>query len=115
MFNLHSIQSALTELNLDAWLLYDFRGSNVLARRVLDLAPDQMGSRRFFYLIPRSGEPLKLVHRIESGALDHLPGSKTVYLQWQALEAGIAKLLAGHRRVAMEVTGGAAVDFVARE
>ena len=114
MFDLHSIQSALTELNLDAWLLYDFRGSNVLARRVLELAPDQMGSRRFFYLIPRTGEPLKLVHRIESGALDHLPGSKTVYLKWQALEAGIAKLLAGHRRVAMEYSPGVSNPYISR-
>ena len=114
MFDLQLIQSALTELNLDAWLLYDFRGSNVLARRVLDLAPDQMGSRRFFYLIPRTGEPLKLVHRIESGALDHLPGSKTVYLKWQALEAGIAKLLAGHRRVAMEYSPGVSNPYISR-
>ena len=114
MFDLQLIQSALTELNLDAWLLYDFRGSNVLARRVLELAPDQMGSRRFFYLIPRTGEPLKLVHRIESGALDHLPGSKTVYLKWQALEAGIAKLLAGHRRVAMEYSPGVSNPYISR-
>ncbi len=114
MFDLHAIQSALTELNLDAWLLYDFRGSNILARRVLELAPDQMGSRRFFYLIPRTGEPVKLVHRIESAALDHLPGSKTVYLQWQSLEAGIAKLLAGHRRVAMEYSPGVSNPYISR-
>ncbi len=36
MFNLAAIQSALRDFHLDAWLLYDFRGSNLLARRVLD-------------------------------------------------------------------------------
>ena len=53
-------------------------------------------------MIPATGEPPKLVHRIETAALDHLPGGKTVYLPWQELEAGIAKLVAGKRRVAME-------------
>ena len=39
------------------------------------------------YALPQ-GEPRKLVHRIEPGALDHLPGSKQAYLRWQELEAG---------------------------
>ena len=96
MFDLGKIQSALTELNVDAWLLCDFRGSNVLARRVLQLADDQMGSRRCFYCIPREGTPRKLVHRIESGVFDNLPGDKTIYLKWQELEAGIEALTNGH-------------------
>ena len=90
MFDLEAVQIALQEFGLDGWLLYDFRGSNVLARRVLDFDPETVGSRRFFYCIPAQGEPRKLVHHIESGALDHLPGSKTVYLRWQELDAGVS-------------------------
>ena len=37
MFDLTSVQSALQAAKLDGWLLYDFRGLNVLARRVLDI------------------------------------------------------------------------------
>jgi Xaa-Pro dipeptidase len=114
MFDLEKIQSALAEQNVDAWLLYDFRNSNVLARRVLDLPDDQMGSRRFFYCIPRSGTPQKLVHRIESGALDHLPGDKTVYLKWQELEAGVTKLLDGHKTIAMEYSPRNANPYISR-
>lgn len=114
MFDLQRIQATLTELKLDAWLLFDFRGSNILARRVLELAPDQMGSRRFLYLVPQKGEPLKLVHRIESGALDHLPGSKTIYLKWQELEAGIKHLVGGHKRVAMEYAPGVSNPYISR-
>ena len=33
MFDLNAIQAALRDEKLDAWLLYDFRGLNVLARR----------------------------------------------------------------------------------
>ena len=36
MFDLAAVQSALADLKLDGWLLYDFRGLNVLARRVLE-------------------------------------------------------------------------------
>src|SRR5262245_7404614 len=102
MFDLDAVQESLREFGLDGWLFYDFRGSNLLARRVLGLGEKPPGSRRFFYYVPANGEPRKLVHRIEPGALDDLPGAKLVYLHWQELEAGIAQLLAGSRRVAME-------------
>jgi Xaa-Pro aminopeptidase len=102
MFALSELQAALRAASIDGWLLYDFRGSNVLARRILDMGERPLGSRRFFYWIPAQGQPAALVHRIESGALDHLPGPKHVYLHWKELEQGLARLLAGARRVAME-------------
>src|SRR6202011_2195293 len=74
MFDLASVQTALRGLGLDGWLLYDFRGLNVLARRVLALPAGAILSRRWFYFIPAAVEPRKLLHRIEPHALDHLPG-----------------------------------------
>lgn len=102
MFDLPAVQAALRELNIDAWLLYDFHGLNVPGRRVLGLRDEQLFSRRFFYFIPADGEPRKLVHRIESGALDPLPGGKIVYLRRDELENGVRTLVAGQRTVAME-------------
>jgi Xaa-Pro aminopeptidase len=102
MFDLTAVQSAVRDMGLDGWLLYDFRGLNVLARRVLAIPTDGHLTRRWFYLIPATGEPLKLVHRIEAGALDHLPGGREVYLRWQEFEAKATGLVAGLRRVAME-------------
>jgi Xaa-Pro dipeptidase len=102
MFDLAVIQSAIRAQGLDGWLLADFRGSNILARRILQFADGTMGSRRWMYFIPSSGAPRKLVHRIEAGALDHLPGEKTVYLKWQAYEAGVADLVKGCKTLAME-------------
>jgi len=114
MFDLNKIQTALKQFGIDGWLLYDFRGSNVLARRIVGLRDDQMGSRRWFYFIPAAGNPRKLVHRIETAALDHLPGEKVVYLQWQELEAGVAQLVAGNGRVAMEYSPRNANPYVSR-
>ena len=65
MFDLSAVQSAIQGQGLDGWLLYDFRGLNVLARRVVGLGEEQMLSRRWFYYIPARGEARKLCHRIE--------------------------------------------------
>src|SRR5687767_2271595 len=114
MFDLAKIQSALRTFGLDGWLIYDFRGSNLLGRRIVGFPDDQMGSRRWFYFVPASGEPRKLVHRIESGALDHLSGAKTVYLRWQELEASVGQLLQGSKTVAMEYSPRNANPYVSR-
>ncbi len=114
MFDLPAVQGALGHLGFDGWLLYDFRGLNVLARRVVDLSADAILSRRWFYFVPARGEPRKLVHRIEAHALDALPGSKQMYLRWQELEAGVQALVAGARRVAMEYVPRNANPYVSR-
>lgn len=114
MLAVEAIQDALQKFDIDGWLLYDFRGMNPLARRVLGMSDNNVGSRRWFYCIPAEGEPMKLVHRIESGALGGLPGSTSVYLKWQELEAGVARLVAGMNRVAMEYSPNNANPYVSR-
>ena len=103
MFDLTRIQAALREDGLDGWLLYDFRGLNVLARRILDMPAEQMLSRR-----------CRLVHRIETASLDHVPGSKRIYLRWQELEAGVQALVQGAKRVAMEYVPRNANPYLSR-
>jgi Xaa-Pro dipeptidase len=114
MFDLAAIQSALQQLNVDGWLLYDFRGLNLLARRVVQLPPDKFLSRRWFYFVPARGEPRKLVHRIEPHALDHVPGPATPYLRWQQLEAGVGELVRGAKTIAMEYVPRNANPYVSR-
>ncbi len=114
MFDLQKVQTALEQFSLDGWLFYDFRGTNVLSRRILDISDESMGTRRFFYFVPRQGPPVKLVHRIESEALDHLPGEKIVYLKWQELEAGIATILRDVKTIAMEYSPRNANPYISR-
>lgn len=103
MFDLAAVQSAIRAAQFDGWLLYDFRGINNLALRVVGLPEKKLLSRRWFYFVPANGEPKKLVHAIEPASLDGLPGSnKTVYRRWQELEAGVGALVAGAKTVAME-------------
>jgi len=114
MFDLAAVQAAIKENGVDGWLLYDFRGLNVLARRVAGIPEEAHATRRWFYFIPANGEPKKLVHRIEQGVLDHLPGKASPYLKWQELEAGVKALVAGSKKVAMEYTPRNANPYVSR-
>ncbi|MCI0684999.1 MAG: M24 family metallopeptidase [Gemmataceae bacterium] len=114
MFDLGAVQAALRDQQLDGWLLYDFRGLNVLARRVVGLPADTFLSRRWFYYVPALGEPRKLVHQIEPHALDFLPGPRQQYLRWQELEAGVGALVQGARRIAMEYVPRNANPYVSR-
>jgi Xaa-Pro dipeptidase len=109
-----AIQAALKQLGIEAWLLYDFRGSNPLARRVVQLPEAAMLTRRWFYFIPARGEPVKLLHRIEPHALDHLPGTARSYLKWQEFEGGVRELVAGTKTVAMEYVPRNANPYVSR-
>jgi Xaa-Pro dipeptidase len=100
--NLAAIQSALRERNIDAWLFYDHHHRDPIAYRVLGLPANLMVTRRWYYVIPAHGEPVKLVHKIESGHLDTLPGKKLHYAAWQELFEQIKGMLAAHRDVAMQ-------------
>jgi len=100
--NLSAIQSALRDRNIDAWLFYDHHHRDSIAYHVLGLPEGLMVTRRWFYVIPAEGEPLKLVHKIEPGHLDSLPGKKMQYSGWQELFDQIKVLLANHRDIAMQ-------------
>lgn len=100
--NLAAIQSALRERNIDAWLFYDHHHRDPIAYRVLGLPTSLMVTRRWFYLIPAEGEPVKLVHKIEAGHLDSLPGKKHQYSGWQELFDQLKTMLAKHRDLAMQ-------------
>jgi len=100
--NLSAIQSALRERNIDAWLFYDHHRRDPIAYRVLGLPDNLMVTRRWYYLVPAEGEPTKLVHKIEAGHLDSLPGTKKRYSAWQELFEGLKTMLANHRDIAMQ-------------
>ncbi|HET7294271.1 MAG TPA: Xaa-Pro peptidase family protein [Vicinamibacteria bacterium] len=111
---LAAIQKALEEQGLDGWLLYDFRGSNPIARSVIGFDASQIGTRRWFYLVPRAGEPVAILHVIEPHATKGAPGRTVLYRSWRELEDLLRRHLEGLKRVAMEYSPGAAIPYVAR-
>jgi Xaa-Pro dipeptidase len=110
-----AIQRTLRADGLDGWLLYDFHGSNPIAAGLAGLnGGGRMATRRWYYLIPASGEPRGLVHAIERHNLDGLPGPKTIYAGREQLEAALTQLLEGLSRVAMEYSPENAIPYLSR-
>ena len=109
---IHEIQKRLLEHEIDGWLLYDNHGSNRFARELLQIAPHLVITRRFFYWIPASGEPKKLLHLIEEGTLHNLPGEELLYLSWSELEQKVKALIGSAKRVAMEYSSFGANPYI---
>lgn len=108
------VQKSLQEQNLDGWLLYDFRKTNDLACRFLEIPKEKFLSRRFFYWIPKDGTPLKIVHQIEDDALNHLPGTVQRYRTWSELESHLQKVLQGKKQICMEYSPRNAIPYISK-
>ncbi|MGC9157494.1 MAG: M24 family metallopeptidase [Terracidiphilus sp.] len=109
---LEAIQTALREAGLDGWLFYDHHHRDPIAARILGLDEKALVTRRWYYFVPATGEPRKLVHRIEQGRLDTLAGSKAQYSSWQELALGLEAMLAGARTVAMQYSPNNNIMYV---
>ena len=111
-----AVQAALKADGLDGWLLYDFRGLNPIAAGItaVNKQGGHLATRRWYYLIPATGQPRALVHAIEKNSLAHLPGSSERYAGRDQLERGLRTLLNGMRRVAMEYSPNCAIPYVSR-
>jgi Xaa-Pro aminopeptidase len=110
--NLDAIQSALRDAALDGWLFYDHHHRDPIAEHILGLDPKAHITRRWYYFVPASGEPRKLVHRVEQGRLDSLPGSKALYSSWQELHTRLEAMLSGFERIAMQYSPNNDIMYV---
>ena len=97
----------------DGWLLYDFRGSNPIARNVAGIN-DPGITRRWFCYIPLGGMPIWLVHRIEVSHFTDVLGEVRTYTHWGELQHEMETILADSSRVAMEYSPFAAIPYVSR-
>jgi len=109
--DLAKIQQELRNQALDGWLFFDHHGRDPLAYRVLGITP-KMATRRWYYLIPASGEPVGIEHRIERGMTKGAPGSRLLYSGWSEQLACLRQITAGVKRVAMQYSPMCAIPYV---
>jgi hypothetical protein len=93
---LAAIQKAIRDECLDGWLFCNFHHRDPLSDAILERLANLSNSRLWLYAVPASGEPLALVHVIESDHLDGLPGQKIVYSGRDDLKISL-QLLSGRR------------------
>jgi Xaa-Pro aminopeptidase len=109
--DLADVQAALKARGLDGWLVYDFHGLNPVAARVLGVGG--MGTRRLFVLLPATGRPVAVAHRIELQPLWGFPGEIRPYAAWRELHEQLGRLVKG-KRLAMEVSPDDEVPYLDR-
>ena len=110
--NLPEIQGALRERGQEAWLFYDHHHRDPIAYRILGLSETMMVTRRWFYLVPAQGDPVKLVHRIESHHLDSLPGSRLEYSAWEELWQNLEAMLKPYRSIVMQYSPNNQIPYI---
>lgn len=109
------IQSALAEAGAEGWFFACFQRNDPIGLDLLGLSDEtKLVTRRCYYLIPREGEPRKLVHGLEPAMLDHLPGSKASYTTWQKHREEFAKLVSGYRKLAAQYSPNNELPSVSR-
>jgi Xaa-Pro aminopeptidase len=107
-----AVQGLLAVQRLDGWLLYDYQGQNPIAAELV--APRGLQTRRWFYFVPARGQPVALVHKVEASNFERVPGRKIEYAGWRELDRGLAELLRGSRRIAMEHSPRGALPALSR-
>ncbi len=113
MKSIKEIQDILKKENIDGWLIYSFQHSNNLAINLLKLQEKHI-TRRFYYWIPIEGNPVKIVHGVESNILDAWEGDTIEYYSWESLNKAIISTLKGKKKIAMEYSKNCAIPYVSK-
>ncbi len=109
---LDAIQAALRERKFDAWLFYDHHHRDPIGYTILGLPAGMHVTRRWYYLIPAQGEPVKLNHRVEPKHLDKLPGKQLHYGPWPEMHQKLREMLSPYKRVAMQYSPNNNIMYV---
>ncbi len=100
--NLPRAQHAVAQEGLGGWLFYNLQHRDRISDRILGLPDSVHNTRPWVYLVPSAGEPRKLVHAIEQGILDSLPGERLIYASRGQFLEGLRALSRGLGPVACQ-------------
>jgi len=102
MTDVAGIARAIREAGLSGWLFYDQFHRDEISDLVLDVPRTVHNSRPWAYVVPADGEPTRIVHAIEPGILDHLPGRLVRCTARSELAAGVAAAVGPGARLAAQ-------------
>ncbi len=110
MFSLQDAQSFMAANGIDAWLLHDYRGSNLLFWQVLGV--QRAPTRRAQLIVPATGAPVLLIHTVDQFFFHDIDLEKRIYRGWEEMRALLGDLLGGARRLAIEYSEEGSVPAV---
>ncbi len=98
--NLQEIQSFLRTNQLDAWLVYDFRGSNPIFSQLLD--GQRWTTRRALLVIPANGPAKLVVHNIDAPQFATCGALRDIYTDWHQWQQAVRDAVKPGAKIAME-------------
>lgn len=104
MFLQSSAQTYLKQNTINAWVIYDFRGSNPVLTQFLGYTPNS--TRRSFTIIPQQGEPFCIVHELDCSCFERAPYQKYFYKTWHELTSILKQHLTSYKTIAAEYSPG---------
>ena len=113
MIDIREVQEQLRQANLDGWLLYDFQGLNPIAKKLVGLQAGML-TRRWYFWIPKQGEPCVLCNRIEQFGFASLNTKVRTFKSWQEMIDSLKQMLEGHETIAMEYSPLCSIPYVSR-
>jgi Xaa-Pro aminopeptidase len=109
---LEAIQKYLTDNDLDGWLIYDFHGQNRIAGNLFKMTTATLLTRRWYYFIPKAGQPQLLVHKIERDNFPEPPERLRHYLSLESQIEQLKDMLSDCKTVAMEYSPECAIPYI---
>lgn len=113
LLDLLKIKSYLKENEIDAWLIFDFRGNNPAMGHIIG---KKFLTRRNAILIPKEGKSQVLCHIIDNNAFDEACQKygfeKNIYMTYQELHQKLEKMLFGKTTIAMEYSPKNALPII---
>lgn len=107
MFTLSDAQAFMAKEGIDAWLLYDYRGSNLFFWSLL--GETKAPTRRAFLIVRRTGEPVLVLHTVDQMFFIDFDVEKRVYRGWEEMRTLVRDILGSAHRVAVEYSPDGAV------
>ena len=110
MFDLAKVQDYMQASGIDAWLVYDFRGSNPVFWQLL--GERRNTTRRVFLIIPDRGAPQLIGSVVEPEVLAGFDLKLAHYASWVQMEGMLREHVGSLSRVAMEYSPGGALPIM---
>ncbi len=94
------MKQLLKKLDIDCYLIYDFRGSNYIGRRIIGFTNPT--TRRWIALYSQNKELQLIIPRLEESIFAEVTAEKHVYETYEEMQAILKKLLSSYKTIAMD-------------
>ena len=102
MLNLEKLRAVIRETGVSGWLLTNMFHRDEIADLVLGVPREKTNTRPWLCILSADRPPVKIVHTIERGILDHVPGDSIHYSARTELERALARAIPAGGKLAAD-------------